>query len=345
MDNFPEGTSGFISRRGFVEVLTTSAAGMLLAGCSATRRALGFWPPAKAQTPFITPNEDFFIVAVDPSYRPPVDPRTVAAGWALEVAGLGGTRGQLGYDDLSSRAGRRVPYTFECIGNPVGGQLIGNALWDVVPLREILVQAPGGTQGARAVMFEGMDGFYSSVSLERAMDDYAFIALRMNGVPLPAEHGFPARVILPDLYGKKQPRWLKRIALLEDSRTTSYWEKRGWAGEVPVKTMSRLDPRERISAGRPAEFTGVAFAGRRGIRQVEISLDDGRSWVPCQLVTGPMPNVWSLWRYEWRNPTPGRHSLRIRATDGSGSVQTARRQGRFPDGASGHHRLVVSATR
>lgn len=345
MDKAPEGTSGFLSRRGFVEVMATSAASLLTAGCFGARRALGFWPPPKTRTPFVTPNEDFFIVAVDPSYRPPLTLETVNRSWSLELAGLDGTPRRLGYDDLSSRAKRRIPYTFECIGNPVGGQLIGNALWDIVPLKEILAQAPGGPQAARAVMFEGLDGFYSSVSIERAMDDYAFIALTMNGVPLPASHGFPARVILPDLYGKKQPRWLKRVALLEDADTTSYWEKRGWAGEVPVKTMSRVDPRRRLPAGQPAELTGIAFAGKRGISQVEISLDDGRNWVRCHLVTGEMRNAWSLWRYEWRSPTPGQHTIKVRATDGTGRMQPAQRQGRFPDGASGYDRMRVSVAR
>jgi DMSO/TMAO reductase YedYZ molybdopterin-dependent catalytic subunit len=293
-------------------------------------------------TPFITPNEDFFVVAIDPAYRPPLTPATVSSRWSLELVGLSGTSRQVGYDELQARARRTVHYTFECIGNPVGGQLIGNAAWRVVPLRDLLGQAPGGLDGTRSVMLEGLDGFYSSVSLERATDDYAFVAMAMNGATLPSEHGFPARVILPDLYGKKQPRWLKRISLLEEAKTTSYWERRLWKGGVPVKTTARFDPREDVADGHPVELTGMAFAGGRGVRAVEVSLDGGQQWVPCELTTGTQPHTWSLWRYTWRTPTRGRQTLMVRATDGTGALQTAERRGRFPSGATGYHRMPVS---
>jgi DMSO/TMAO reductase YedYZ molybdopterin-dependent catalytic subunit len=346
-DRRSEGTEGFLTRRGFLRVLAASGAAAALPACahlaSYIPRARGFWPAPKAVTPFITPNEDFYIVAIDPTYRPPVDLGTVSSRWSLEFVGLSGVSHRIGYGELNDRARRTVHYTFECIGNPVGGQLIGNAAWRVVPIRELLAQVPGGLDGARSVMIEAMDGFYSSVSLERAMDDYAFLALDMNGVPLPAEHGFPVRVILPDLYGKKQPRWLKRITLLEDEDTTSYWERRFWKGSVAPKTTSRLDPREDVLARRPVELTGMAYAGARGIRGVEVSLDDGIHWVACELVTGERTHVWSLWRYVWPNPSPGRHALVVRAIDGTGEIQTARRKGRFPSGATGYHRMQVTA--
>ncbi|HEX8363057.1 MAG TPA: molybdopterin-dependent oxidoreductase [Longimicrobium sp.] len=342
----PEGTDGFISRRGFVAAAAVAVP--LVSGCarllSLVPPAIGHHPHPAALTPYITPNEDFFLVAVDPRYRPPVGPNTVGSGWALELVGLNGVSRRISYAELSSRARSTVHYTFECIGNPVGGQLIGNAEWRVLPLRDLVRDAPGGPAGARSVMFEGTDGFYSSVSLERATDDYALLALEMNGAVLSQEHGFPARVILPDLYGKKQPRWLSRIALLEDERTTSYWERRLWKGGHPVKTTSRFDPRETLAAGRPAELTGMAVAGARGVRAVEVSLDGGRNWVPCDLVTGQRPHTWSLWRYTWRRPTPGRHHLLVRAVDGTGALQTATRRGRFPSGASGHHRMTVSVS-
>lgn len=221
--------------------------------------------------------------------------------------------------------------------------MIGNAEWHIVPLRQVLARAAGGVQGAGAVMFEGLDEFYSSVSIARAMDDYAFIALRMNGEMLPAGHGFPARVILPDLYGMKQPRWLRRIRLLRGSETTSYWEKRGWAGEVPIKSMSRLDPPpDDAIADTPIDLTGIAFGGARGISAVQVSLDGGRNWVSCRLTTGERPHVWSLWHYRWERPTAGRHELLVRAADGTGEWQTAARQRPFPDGASGYDRAELA---
>jgi DMSO/TMAO reductase YedYZ molybdopterin-dependent catalytic subunit len=331
-----------ISRRAFVRALSLSSIALLTASCSLVEKNVGFHPAPKASTPFVTAKEDFFVVAVDPTYRPAFDVGNVATQWHLDLVGLDGRSTEVGYDELSLWAKRKAFYTLECIGNPVGGQLIGNALWDVIPLRELLRRASGGIRGTRAVRFEGLDGFYSSVSLERAIDDYAFLAIRMNGLPLASAHGFPARVLLPDLYGKKQPRWLKRISLSEDPRTSSYWEQRGWAGEVPVKTTSRFDLRGKLRAGRSIEISGVAYAGRRGIRKVEVSVDNDE-WAACTLLGNTSPNVWSPWRYQWESPSAGRHTLFVRATDGTGKLQTGHRQGAFPDGASGYHKIEVEA--
>ena len=329
-----------IARRAFLQALATSATVLTVVGCSSLERSVGRRPAAKSHTPFITSTEDLFVVAVDPSFRPPLTIENVSSQWALDVVGVDSKVTRLSYGELSVLATRRVSYTLECIGNPVGGQLIGNMRWDVVPLPDVLRRAPGGTGSARAVRFEALDGFFSSVSISRATDDYAFLALRMNGEPLSSEHGFPARVLLPDLYGKKQPRWLKRIVLSEDPRTDSYWERRGWAGEVAVKTVSRVDPPGLLSATEAVDLTGIAFAGHRAIRQVEMSIDGG-VWHPCKLVTAPEPSVWSLWQYRWETPAPGRHALRVRAIDGRGAVQTETRQGPFPDGANGYHEVQV----
>ena len=295
-------------------------------------RAIGLTPNARRVTPFLTPGKDFYLVAVDPSFRPGFGPSTVGSAWALEIQGLDGGVRKIGYDELRARATRKTVYTFECIGNPVGGQLIGNAEWSVIPLKELL----GKAAGVGSVKFNGLDQFFSSVSAARAFDDHAFVALEMNGKPLPAAHGFPARVILPDLYGMKQPRWLKRISLKETAATDSYWEMQGWAGEVPVKTMSRLDPRGTLPAGQPADLTGIAFAGARGVSKVEVSLDGGKSWLDCELVTPGHAGVWSLWRYRWARPGAGSYSLQVRATDGRGKPQIATRQDSYPDGASGY---------
>ena len=295
-------------------------------------RAIGLTPHARRVTPFLTSDKDFYLVALDPSFRPTFGPKTVGSAWALEIEGLDGSVRKLGYDELRARATRKIVYTFECIGNPVGGQLIGNAEWSVIPLKDLL--GPAG--GAQSVMFNGLDQFFSSVSAARAFDEHAFLALEMNGAPLPAAHGFPARVILPDLYGMKQPRWLKRIALKATAKTDSYWEEQGWAGEVPVKAMSRLDPRGELPAGQPADLTGIAFAGARGISRVEVSLDGGKSWLECELVTPGHAGVWSLWRYRWARPSAGSYSLQVRTTDGHGKLQTATRQDSYPDGASGY---------
>ena len=343
MPDNSEGVQGFLSRRGFIKVLAAGAAATALTSCSEEEKALGFRPERQRTTTFITPNEEFYLVAVDPSYRPPVNPATVRENWQLELVGLDGKIQNAGYSELDERATRIVPYTFECIGNKVGGRLIGNANWHVVPLKAYLERA-GLSAEVKSVMFEGLDDFYSSVSIERARDDYAFIAMKMNGEPLPAGHGFPARVILPDLYGMKQPRWLRRITLLSDPETTSYWERRGWAGEVPVKTFSRLDPLPNLAAGKSGQLTGTAFAGARGIRGVEVSLDDGKTWQPCRLETPSQQHVWSLWSYQWKNPPAGRHNVQVRAIDNNGQLQTGKQARSYPDGASGYHRETIDIT-
>lgn len=341
-----EGTSGFLSRRGFVALTATGAAGLALSGCSQILSlippGIGHLPGPQRVTPFITPNDDFYLVAIDPDFRPSVTRATVREEWALDLVGLSGETRHLGYDDLNARARHTVPYTFECIGNPVGGYLIGNARWRVVPLREVLGLIPGGLDGTRTVRFDGLDGFYASVSVERATDGYAFLALDMNGVPLPSGHGFPVRVILPDLYGKKQPRWLSTITLQEDETPTSYWERRFWRGSQPPRTTARFDPREDSAPGRPLELTGMAFAGARGVLAVEVSFDDGQTWQRCELVTPTQTNAWSLWRYTWPFPTEGRHRLAVRAIDGEHRIQTGRRKTRFPSGAAGWHRMDVT---
>lgn len=337
---------GFLSRRGFIKVLSGSAVTAVLAGRSGAADAFGLLQffdggrKARHVTPYITPNKDFYVVAVDPSFRPQVTPASVQGNWALKMVDLSGGVQHLEWHALMQQANRTVVKTFECIGNPVGGSLISNARWHVIPLKSLLRKL-AGVHSAKSVMFRSLDDFYASISIERCLDDYAFLALRMNGEPLPPVHGFPARVLLPDLYGMEQPRWLTRIELQRTANTTSYWQERGWAGEVPVKTMSRLDPPGPVQADQQVVLTGVAYAGHRGIKAVEVSLDDGKHWVPCQLKHADHPDAWSLWRYDWRRPTSGHHELMVRATDGDGHVQTATRHGRSPAGASGYDHLSV----
>lgn len=341
-----------VTRRGFVALLTRAgaAAGVAAAGLWTLRCRAG--PIGKAteqgpggRTTYFTPNDDFYLVAINTSFRPAVDPSTVERAWRLELAGLDRTAA-LGYRDLLSMRSVEVVKTFECIGNEVGGDLIGNAKWRCVPLRDVLAPVLPDRRAGLAgltVMFHGLDDYYDSVSIERALDEQSFIAYSMNGDPLPAGHGFPARVLLPDLYGMKQPRWLKRIEILDTPETTGYWERRGWASEVPVKTMSRLDvpPRQAVVAGKRYTLTGIAYAGARRIQKVEVSADGGQTFREARLATESLPNAWALWVYEWTPPSSGIHMLVCRATDETGAVQIAKARGSFPDGAAGLHRVRV----
>lgn len=325
---------GFFSRRGFIKVLAAGGAAWS-SGCAERGPSEAARHPPAGTTSFITPNHAFFLVAVDPTFRPPFGLADVGNRWALQLQGMGAERRKVAYGLLDERARREVLFTLECASNPAGGELIGNARWRVVPLREIL--APLMSDEVGSVMFEGLDGYYSSIAVERAMDDYAFLALDMNGRPLPARHGFPARVLLPGVYGMKQPRWLHRISLLRAGDTTSYWEKRGWPA-TPVGINSRVDPMGAVPSGAPADLGGIAYGGGHGIRAVEVSFDGGRHWQLCDLVHGTTPHVWSVWRYRWDRPTPGRHALEVRAIDGEGRVQTGRRTG---SGLVGHHMAQI----
>lgn len=348
----PSSTPRCQSRRGFVALLARASAAAGVAAAGLWEVACRPSPIGKAtargpggRTMYITPNEDFYLVALNTSFRPDLDLATVEDRWQLELVGLD-RRAALGYRDLRGMRSTEVIQTFECIGNEVGGDLIGNARWRCAPLKEVLLPVLPKRRAGLTVLFHGLDDYFDSVSLDRAVDEQAFIAYEMNGEPLPAGHGFPARVLLPDLYGMKQPRWLRRIEILEAPETTGYWVEQGWASEVPVKTMSRIDrpPRQALVAGRRHALTGIAYAGARTIERVEVSADGGATWVEARLASESHPNAWALWAYDWTPPASGSYALVCRATDSTGAVQTAEAQGVFPDGASGRHRIDVSVS-
>ena len=330
-------------RRGFLAVLggigATVGIGWLARACG----TIGGTTSDPTLTSFITPNEDFFLVAIDPWFDPELDIKSVESAWSLSLTGFGGRQDELRYSDLRNLRAVDFLYTLECIENPVGGPLIGNALWRGTPLKNVLERVLPAERSGYVVMFRALDGFYSSVSIERCLSDDSFLAYEMNGVPLPSKHGFPVRVVLPDLYGMKQPRWISEIALVKGTETTGFWEEHGMASEVSIKTTTRIDqpPRQTIVAGEPSLLSGIAFAGERGIDRVEISLDGGLSWEDCELIEGGEPGVWGIWSYDWALPTAGVHRLMARSTDGAGNVQTSVARGVWPDGASGYHNVGV----
>jgi DMSO/TMAO reductase YedYZ molybdopterin-dependent catalytic subunit len=287
----------------------------------------------------ITPNEDFYTVS-----KNFVDPRVDADGWELEITGLVANPTRLNYRDLLA-----LPSTVEqmstlmCISNPVGGDLIGNAVWTGVRLSDLLEPA-GVISGATTVAFFGDDGYSDSFSLEKALEPTTIVAYLMNGEPLPDDHGFPARLIVPGKYGIKNGKWLTRLQLTENYR--GYWQQRGWTNEARIKTMSRFDlPETRsIVPFGPVELGGVAFAGDRGIQRVEVSTDDGGTWRDVDQLETVGPLSWSIWRMIFDPPETGAYRLKVRATDGTGEVQTSDRADPTPDGASGYHTITIGVT-
>ena len=233
--------------------------------------------------------------------------------------------------------------TLACVSNEVGGHLVGNALWTGWPVRELLREA-GAKAGADMVLSRSIDGWTAGTPLSALTDDRdALLAVAMNGVALPFEHGFPVRLVVPGLYGYvSATKWVTDLKVTRFADDMGYWTPRGWSALGPVKTASRIDvPRSgaRLPAGRVA-VAGVAWAMHRGIQAVQVQVDGG-PWADARLATEPTVDSWRQWVFEW-DAGPGSHVLTVRARDGAGEWQTAVQTTSDPDGATGHHSVTVA---
>jgi DMSO/TMAO reductase YedYZ molybdopterin-dependent catalytic subunit len=288
----------------------------------------------------LTPNKDFYRVDIDTS-----PPRIEESSWQLEITGMVQRPLALSLEDLRSRSPASQAVTQECISNPVGGDLISTTIYTGIRLRDLLAEA-GLTPGAAAVAIESFDGYYESVPMTEAQDERTLLAYAMNGEPLPREHGFPLRICIPNHYGMKQPKWIRRMDVI-DHDGPGYWVDRGWNRSAVVRTTSVIDVAD-VKGVDPSTWVvpvgGIAFAGSRGISKVEVQADDG-PWETAELRIPPLsPLTWVQWRYLW-HAAEGRHVLRVRATDGSGIPQEARRTGAFPEGATGLYSLKADVRR
>ncbi len=303
-------------------------------------------PPASAAlevegiSPLITPNEDFY--RIDTAL---FVPRIDASSHVVRVTGMVDRPFELTYAQLLEEADTEADVTLACVSNEVGGRLVGNARWQGVPLERLLRRA-GVRLGADQVVGRAVDGWTAGFPLEVALDGRpALVAVGMNGEPLPARHGYPARLVIAGLYGYvSDTKWLSEIEVTTFDAVQGYWIPRGWAREGPIKTQSRIDvprPGAQLPAG-PTAIAGVAWAGERGIEAVEVSIDDGR-WLPARLADELAETTWRQWVLTW-DATPGQHTLKVRATDGDGETQTAERRPPAPDGATGHHTVRVTVT-
>ena len=249
----------------------------------------------------------------------------------------------LTYDELGAMPLFEQYVTIACVSNEVGGDLVGNALWTGVDLREVLDMA-GVQPEASQIVGRSVDGWTSGFPTAWAMDPARrpMIALGMNGSPLPVDHGYPARLIIPGLFGYvSATKWLSEIELTTLEAFDAYWVPRGWAKEAPILTQSRIDvPRsgERIPAGR-VSVAGVAWAPDRGVAGVEVRVDDG-PWQAATISEPLSDATWVQWLLLWDAPA-GDHAIAVRATDGSGEVQTDALTPPAPDGARGHHTIRV----
>jgi DMSO/TMAO reductase YedYZ molybdopterin-dependent catalytic subunit len=294
---------------------------------------------APGLTPLVISNDQFY--RIDTALEvPQVD----ISSWTLQVKGMVDHPLTFTYDDLLAMPLYEQYVTIACVSNPVGGDLVGNTLWTGVRLKDVLAKAGIG-QGATQIVGRSVDGFTAGfpTSWATAPEREPLIAVGMNRVPLPANHGFPARLIVPGLYGYvSATKWLASIELTTREAVDGYWVPLGWAKDGPILTQSRIDfpaSGQQISPG-PTQIGGVAWAPDRGVEAVEVSLDDG-AWQSATLGRPISKATWVQWLLPW-TATTGRHSIEVRATDDTGVVQTSQVTDPAPDGAHGHHRIFVT---
>ncbi|MFI7194792.1 molybdopterin-dependent oxidoreductase [Nocardia nova] len=279
---------------------------------------------------YLTPNSDFY--RIDTALTvPQVSKET----WSLRIHGMVDREIRLDYADLARRPSVERLVTLTCVSNPVGGDLIGNASWLGYRLDALIAEA-GPHPDADMVLSRSADGFTAGSPLAALTDGRdALLAVGMNGEPLPVEHGYPARLVVPGLYGYvSATKWVTELEITRFDRAQAYWTRRGWSERGPIKTGTRIDtPRGAVRAGK-VTIAGVAWAQHRGIDAVEVQIDNG-PWQPARLAAEPSVDTWRQWSYDW-DASAGTHTVRARATDGTGTVQTAEVADVIPDGASGY---------
>jgi DMSO/TMAO reductase YedYZ molybdopterin-dependent catalytic subunit len=348
------------SRRRFLQMMGVFAGGAVISGFAGrlltSRRAVtearnAVMLPAPVQSPpplpagvqargavaYVTSNNDFY--RIDTSLYPPqVDPST----WELRIHGMVRNPVTITWDQLLRRPMIERYITMTCVSNEVGGDLVSNALWLGTPIKELLDEV-GVLPGADQVIQRSVDGWTCGTPTAALTDGRdALLTVGMNGEPLPIKHGFPVRMVVPGLYGYVSGcKWITEIELSRFSDFDSYWTRRGYAQQGPIKTESRIDaPRD--GGNRTAGMTmvaGVAWAQHRGISKVEVRVDDG-PFQQARLAATVSSDTWREWTFPWA-ATQGTHRLTVRATDTTGATQTSTPADEFPDGASGWHSIQV----
>lgn len=291
-------------------------------------------PKGVALPSFITANGDFYRVDTALSV-----PQLSHADWRLRIHGMVDREATYNFDDLAHFDVVEMVTTLTCVSNPVGGKLISTGVWTGYRVAELLAAA-GVHADADMLLSTSIDGFTAGTPVQALTDGReALLAVGLNGQPLPEEHGYPARLVVPGLYGYvSATKWVVDLELTRFAHAQAYWTQFGWAARAPIKTESRIDvPRvdQQVPMG-PVVFGGVAWAQNRGVRAVEVMIDDG-GWQPAEQGASYSNETWRLWSFPWQAKSPGRHRITVRATDNTGAVQTADRVGSVPDGATGWH--------
>ena len=352
------------ARRGFLAASVATAGAAAVAGLAGrvlaerssvttARNAIKLPKPVPATVPtlppgvdlnipglasFITPNNNFY--RVDTAIvLPEVDPTS----WQLRIHGMVNREITITFDELLKRPLIEDYVTLCCVSDPVGGPYIGNALWLGASLASLLREA-GIKAGADQLMCTSVDGFTSGTPVQTVMDGRdALLAVAMNGQPLPVAHGFPARMVVPGLYGYvSATKWVTDINVTTFAGNYAYWAQRGWSQQAPIKTESRIDVPNGADQIKPGRTTvaGVAWAQHKGIEAVEVRVDQG-PWNPARLAAVPDLDTWRQWVWEWDAPS-GNHVIEARATDKTGYTQTAVQAQPEPNGASGYPSVAIT---
>ena len=291
-------------------------------------------------TPFFTSNASFYRVDTDL-----VLPQVAPQSWTLKIDGMVSRPVEFSFDELLKMPLTETDVTLVCVSNQVGGPYAGNARWLGVPLAGLLRRA-GIRAGADQVLSTATDGMTISTPVAAIMDGRpALLAVGMNGQPLPVAHGFPARMVVPGLYGyTSATKWVTRLTLTTFAAQRAYWTQRGYAAVAPIKVESRIDvprPLAQLAAGR-VTVAGVAWAPATGIAAVEVSVDNG-PWQAARLAAADGIDTWRQWMWTW-DATSGLHQLQVRATSNAGVTQVSQRAQTFPSGATGWDSAVVTVS-
>jgi DMSO/TMAO reductase YedYZ molybdopterin-dependent catalytic subunit len=328
------GAGGALLGREVVDSRRAVSARLAAAGLAERAPAV----PATAAFPglgtpaFLTPNEDFY--RIDVALR---IPSLSAEDWSMRIHGMVEREIVLRFDDLLRRPLVERPITMTCVSNPVGGDLVSTANFIGIDLRQLLLEA-GVRPGADQAFSTSVDGWYTGTPVDVLLEPGrgAMLAIGMNGEPLPREHGFPVRMVVPGLYGYvSATKWINDLELTTFDAKDGYWLRRGWAQRGPIKTQSRIDsprPYASVRAGR-VTVAGTAWSQPTGVSRVEVRVDGG-PWRDAELATEVSGDTWRMWRAEF-DLTPGGHTVQARATDANGVTQTEVRAEPVPDGATG----------
>ena len=297
--------------------------------------------PVQFLSPEITSNDQFYQVSKNLFSDPTVNGNT----WRLTVDGQVNNPFTLTYQEMLALPAKQQYESLMCISNDVGGQYMSNALWEGIPLVDLLQRA-GVKTGAAKIVFHAADDYTDSIHLAKAIEPTTLLAIRMNGDTLPQEHGFPVRMLVPGIYGMKHCKWLTHIEVVNYDYQ-GYWQQRGWSDAAPVRMTSRIDTPLTGSSTKSHQTTyiaGVAFSGNKGISEVDVSTDAGQTWQRAVLKQPLSGFTWVLWELAWQPPKAGSYTIVARAIDLEGNVQDPNEAPPLPNGSSGYHSIILNVS-